>query len=113
MPVVHCDAFREQLTINFPAYEHALWDSSPRSLYDAMQVGDVGHTRDGKFQHLFNVFLSANDPSHQSYGVPEYHEPFQPGVPNHIDFIPMTFVQSELLSSSMDHRYMLLGSWVA
>ena len=87
MPVLtHHDIFREQLAIKFPAYGHALWEPSPGSLYDALQVGDVGHTREGRFQRLFNILLPANDPSHQNYGVPEYHEPFQPSVPNHIDF---------------------------
>ena len=87
MPVLtHYDIFREQLAIKFPAYGHALWEPSPGSLYDALQVGDVGHTREGRFQRLFNILLPANDPSHQNYGVPEYHEPFRPSVPNHIDF---------------------------
>jgi hypothetical protein len=83
----HYDIFREQLAIKFPAYGHALWEPSPGSLYDqAVQVGDVGFIREGKFQRLFNILLPAEDPSHENFGVPEHHEPFEPNVPKHIDF---------------------------
>jgi hypothetical protein len=31
-------------------------------------AGDVDHTREGRFQHLFNIFLPANDPSIRTMG---------------------------------------------
>ncbi len=84
--MAHYDIFREQLAIKFPAYGHALWEPSPGRFYRAAQVGDVGYIREGKFQRLFNILLPAEDPSHKYFGVPEYHEPFRPNVPEHIDF---------------------------
>jgi hypothetical protein len=42
-------------------------------LYASVEV------RDGKFHRLFNVLLLADDddPSHENFGVPEYHQPLQ------------------------------------
>ncbi|KAN0126288.1 hypothetical protein V8E53_015211, partial [Lactarius tabidus] len=66
-------------------YGHALWDPNPGNLYPAVEVGDVGYIREGKFRRLFNVLLPANHPSHTNFGVPEYHEQLTPNIGNHID----------------------------
>ena len=78
------DVFREQLAIKHPSYGHALWVPGPRNPDMPVQVGDVGFTRRGKFHRLFNALLPVDDPSHE-FGVPEYHEPLVPNVPNHLD----------------------------
>jgi hypothetical protein len=65
--------FREALAIKYPDYGHALWDPSPGGLYDAVEVGDVGFIRNGRFHRLFNVFLPGDHPSHR-FGVPEHHQ---------------------------------------
>jgi hypothetical protein len=57
--MAHYDIFRHHLAIKFPAYGHALWDPDPGSLYPAVEVGDVGYIREGKFHRLFNVLLPA------------------------------------------------------
>ena len=84
--MAHCDydIFRRHLWNKFPAYGHALWDPSPGNLYPAVEVGDVGYIREGKFRRLFNVLLPANHPSHRNFGVPEYHERLTLNI-NHID----------------------------
>jgi len=79
------DTFRETLAIKYPDYGHALWEPSSGGLYDVVQVGDVGFIRRGCFHRLFNVLLPRDDPSHQNFGVPEYHEPLRPRVLNHIN----------------------------
>ncbi len=79
-----CDIFREQLAIKYPLYGHALWEPSPRNPNKPVQVGDVGFIRRGKFHRLFNALLPADDPSHEC-GVPEYHEPLVPNLPDHLD----------------------------
>jgi hypothetical protein len=83
--MAHHDIFREQLGIRYPLYGHALWDPSPGKLYHAVEVGDVGYIREGKFYRLFNFLLPATHASHLNFGVPEFHEPFVPQVPVHID----------------------------
>ncbi len=57
--MAHYDVFSAQLAIKFPAYGHALWEPSPTELsqYCAVDVGDVGFTREGRFHRLFNVLL--------------------------------------------------------
>ncbi|KAH9970598.1 hypothetical protein BGW80DRAFT_1461197 [Lactifluus volemus] len=77
--------FRDELAIKYPAYGHALWDPSPcrEGLDSAVQVGDVGFTRDGRFIRLFNVLLPRDHPSHENFGVPEYHEPLKLKMSNH------------------------------
>jgi hypothetical protein len=50
-----------------------------------VEVGDVGYIRGGKFHRLFNALLPADHSSHSTFGVPEYHEPLDPGLPEHID----------------------------
>ncbi|KAI9452571.1 hypothetical protein BJY52DRAFT_907300 [Lactarius psammicola] len=81
----HYDIFRHHLLITAPAYGHALWDPNPGNLYPAVEVGDVGYIRGGKFCRLFNVLLPANHPSHHNFGVPEYHEQLTLNIENHID----------------------------
>lgn len=83
--MAHYDIFRRHLAIKFPAYGHALWDPDPGNLYPAVEVGDVGYIREGRFHRLFNVLLPANDPSHYNYGVPEYHEQLTLNMANHIN----------------------------
>ncbi len=81
----HYDIFRHHLSITAPAYGHALWDPNPGNLYPAVEVGDVGYIRAGKFRRLFNVLLPAKHPSHRNFGVPEYHEQLTLNIENHID----------------------------
>ncbi|KAH9025333.1 hypothetical protein EDB84DRAFT_1504839 [Lactarius hengduanensis] len=83
--MAHYDIFRHHLSIKFPAYGHALWDPNPGNLYPAVEVGDVGYIRKGKFHRLFNVLLPADHPSHHDFGVPEYHEQLTLNIENHID----------------------------
>ena len=82
--MAHYDVFREQLAIKYPAFGHALWEPNPRNPDRPVQVGDVGFIRRGKFHRLFNALLPADDLSHE-LGVPEYHEPLVPSLPDHID----------------------------
>jgi hypothetical protein len=82
--MAHYDIFRDQLTIRFPALGHALWEPSPGNLYRVVGVGDVGYISQGRFHRLFNILLPADDPSHENFGVPDNHEPFQPKVSEHI-----------------------------
>ncbi|KAH9038297.1 hypothetical protein EDB84DRAFT_1252557, partial [Lactarius hengduanensis] len=83
--MAHYNTFREQLAIAHSAFGHALWEPDPGQ-YPAVQVGDVGFTRDGKFHRLFNVLLPADDPSHESRGTPDDYEPLQLGrLQDHID----------------------------
>ncbi|KAH9025516.1 hypothetical protein EDB85DRAFT_1893826 [Lactarius pseudohatsudake] len=79
--MAHYDIFRHHLLITAPAYGYALWDPDPGNLYPAVEVGDVGYIREGRFHRLFNVLLPAKHPSHRK-GVPEYHE--QLNVEDHI-----------------------------
>jgi hypothetical protein len=85
--MAHLDIFREQLGIKYPIYGHALWEPSPGKLYGAVEVGDVGYIRGGKFHRLFNALLPADHASHSKFGAPEYHEPLvlSSGLSDHID----------------------------
>ncbi len=84
--MAHYDTFRNQLAIAHPAFGHALWEPDPGEHYPpGVQVGDVGFIRQGKFHRLFNALLPQNHPSHERFGVPEYHEALQPSILNHID----------------------------
>ena len=80
------DIFRRHIAIKFPAMGHALWEPDPGNLSPAVQVGDVGFIRQGRFHRLFNVLLPADHPSHENFGVPEYHEQLTLSVENHISF---------------------------
>jgi len=66
--------FREELATKYSTYGHALWEPSPGGRYIAVEIGDVGFIREGRFHRLFNILLSGDDPSHQD-GVPQRHEP--------------------------------------
>ena len=68
------DIFREELANKYSIYGHALWEPSPGGHYTAVDIGDVGFIREGRFHRLFNILLSGDDPSHQD-GVPQGHEP--------------------------------------
>ena len=70
----HYDIFRHHLWATAPAYGYALWDPNPGNLYPAVEVGDVGYIREGKFRRLFNALLPEDHPSHRNFGVPDYHE---------------------------------------
>ena len=83
--MAYYNIFRDQLAIKYPTLGYALWEPGPGGQYPPAEVGDVGFTREGKFHRLFNALLMADDPSHERFGVPEYHEPLRPTVPNHID----------------------------
>jgi hypothetical protein len=82
--MAHYDIFRDQLAIRFPGYGHALWEPYSGDLYPVASVGDVGYISQGGFHRLFNILLPADDPSHENFGVPDNHQPFQPKVPRHI-----------------------------
>jgi hypothetical protein len=68
------DIFREQLSIKYATYGHALWEPSPAKPNNPVKVGDVGFIRSGKFHRLFNALLSAKDQSN----VPEHYEQLVP-----------------------------------
>jgi hypothetical protein len=72
--------FREQLSIKYSTYGHALWEPSPAKENDPVKIGDVGFIRSGKFHRLFNALLSAKDQTN----VPEHYEQL---VPKHSDHI--------------------------
>ncbi|KAF8263073.1 hypothetical protein EI94DRAFT_626048 [Lactarius quietus] len=74
--MAHFDTFRDQIAIAHPAFGHALWEPDPGE-FPAVEVGDVGFVRDGKFHRLFNALLPADHPSNESRGVPEHHEPLK------------------------------------
>jgi hypothetical protein len=78
------DIFRGELALKYPAYGHALWVPSPGGLYLSVQVGDVGFIRESKFIRLFNVLLPRDHPSHEIFGVPEYHNPLKLKISKHI-----------------------------
>ena len=67
------DIFREELATNNSTYGHALWEPNPGGHGTAVEIGDVGFIREGRFHRLFNIPLSGDDPSHQ--GVSQRHEP--------------------------------------
>lgn len=72
--------FREQLSIKYSPYGHALWEPSPAKPNKPVKVGDVGFIRSGKFHRLFNALLSAEDQSN----VPEHYEQLSPKFSDHI-----------------------------
>lgn len=89
--MAHFDIFRQELAFKYPAYGHALWEPSPSKHHPvAVEVGDVGFIRDGKFHRLFNALLPENHPTHQNFGVPENHEPLQLNMKEHIDTGPLS-----------------------
>ena len=72
--------FREQLSIKYSTYGHALWEPSPAKENDPVKIGDVGFIRSGKFHRLFNALLSAEVQTN----VPEHYEQLVPKLSNHI-----------------------------
>ena len=83
--MAHYDIFRDQLGIKYPAFGHALWEPNSGTMFPPVEVGDVGFIREGKFHRLFNALLPEDDPSHQTFGVPEHYEPLRPSIENHIN----------------------------
>jgi hypothetical protein len=78
-----CDIFREGLATKYSLYGHALWDPSPGGHNTAVEIGDVGFIREGRFHRLFNIPLSGDDPSHQ--GDSQRHEPLALTIRSPID----------------------------
>jgi len=78
------DIFREELATKYSTYGHALWEPSPGGHHSAVEIGDVGFIREGRFHRLFNIPLSGDDPSHQD-GVPQRHEPLALTIRSPID----------------------------
>ncbi len=83
--MAHHDIFRWELAMSYPMYGTALWDPSPGPLYEAVEVGDVGYIRGGRFHRLFNALLPKGHPSHQIFGTPKAHEPIALRIQQHID----------------------------
>jgi hypothetical protein len=83
--MVHHDIFREELANAYPIYGHALWEPDPGDQYNAVEVGDVGFIRSGRFHRLFNVLHPKEHPSHQNNLalVPDDHQQLQL-IPGHI-----------------------------
>ncbi len=67
--------FCETLAIKYPKYRHALWKPSPKGLYDAVEVGNIGFIHNSCFHHLFNILLSGDCLSYQNFGVLESYQP--------------------------------------
>ena len=74
------DIYREQLSINYASYGHALWQPSPSNPDNPVGIGDVGFIRNGKFHRLFNTLISAEDQPN----VPEHYEQLVPNFADHI-----------------------------
>ena len=72
--------FREQLSIKYSTYGHALWEPRPAKGNDPVKFGDVGFIRSGEFHRLFNALLSAEDQTN----VPEHYEQLVPRLSGHI-----------------------------
>jgi hypothetical protein len=106
--MAHYDIFRHHLLIKFPAYGHALWDPEPGRLYTAVEIGDVGYIREGKFYRLFNALLPANHPSHRNFGVAEYHEELTLNMESHINnckLSPNNFCSAKVTSMPVSERF--------
>jgi len=105
------DIYREELAIKHPAYGHALWEPSPREDYTAVEIGDVGFIREGRFHRLFNILLPEDHPSHQD-GVPQDHEPLLLRVtsPTNTGKLPPNNLRSSgVLDKSDEHRLKAAG----
>ncbi len=79
-PMADYDIFREQLSLRYSTYGHALWEPGPSEPNNPVKVGDVGYTRNGSFHRLFNALLSAEDQS----DVPKDHKPLTLKRSSHI-----------------------------
>ena len=98
--MAHYDIFRDQLAIRFPAHGYALWEPSPGD--HVTSVGDVGYISRGRFHRLFSILLLADDPSHENFGAPDNHTPFNPGVSRHI--ISGILRQTDFISAGVSRR---------
>lgn len=95
----HYELFRQELARKYHIYGHALWDPNPGELYPPVEIGDVGYIREGKFHRIFNALLPEDHPTHANFGTPEYHEPLQLPMVEHIDTViikPKHFCSAEV-----------------
>jgi hypothetical protein len=74
--------FSEQLSTRYSTYGHALWEPSPLTPNNVVEVGDVGFIRSGIFHRLFNALRSAEDQF--DVDVPEDHTQLIPQLSDHI-----------------------------
>jgi hypothetical protein len=107
------DIFREELAIKYPAYGHALWQPSPGGGCAAVDIGDVGFIREGRFRRFFNILLPEDHESHR-HGVPQYYKPLELTLPlsASIDTGPLqpnNFRSNGVSDRSDDHRRGALG----
>jgi len=58
-PSMEYDIFCEKLVLKYPTYGHALWQPTPGEDGLAVEIGDVGFIREGRFHRLFNVLPMA------------------------------------------------------
>lgn len=110
--MAHYDIFRHHLVTKYPAYGHALWEPSPGESSPAVEVGDVGFIREGRFYRLFNVLLPADDPSHENFGVPEYHQQLTLPMTTHINsgtLPPNNFCSARIASAESFSRVLATG----
>ncbi|KAH9066184.1 hypothetical protein EDB87DRAFT_1589448 [Lactarius vividus] len=83
--MTHYSTYREELAKAYPGFGCALWEPDPGEQNLPVRIGDVGFIREGRFHRVFNALLPANDPSHETFGVPTDHEPLRLRIPNHIN----------------------------
>ena len=105
--MAHYDIFRHHLVRKFSAFGHALWEPNPGNLFPAVEVGDVGFIREGKFHRLFNILLPAEDQSHEGFGVPEGYEQLTLNITNHINIgklSPNNFCSAKVSSIPVSER---------
>jgi hypothetical protein len=69
--------YRDELTSLFHGLP--LWEPDPTNLYEEVSVGDVGFVREGCFIRMFNVLVPRDDPSNDSFGVPNDYHPLELG----------------------------------
>ena len=77
------DIFREEIATKHSTYGHALWEPNPGGHNTAVEIGDVGFIREGRFHRLFNIPLSGDDPSNQ--GVAQRQEPLALTIRSPVD----------------------------
>lgn len=93
MPAAH-DIYAEQLSEL--GRGHALDYPEPRPEGE-IEIGDVGHTRQGAFFRLFNISRPADDPV-QRFGVPDGFVQLDMGI---IDTFPAALEPGPLQSKSI------------
>jgi hypothetical protein len=101
------DIYREQLSIKYSTYGHALWQPSPSNPNNPVEIGDIGFIRNGKFHRLFNTLISAEDQSN----VPEHYEQLVPKFSDHIseDTLSSDHYCSDGISVELESN--VLASW--